>query len=71
MMYHDIIKTCLYCLNPSGLTNRTEDMFQHLITPSTAINMVAFRVFGLFPGCVTLRGAYEVCYLTCPSYQAW
>ena len=35
-------------------------MFQHLVAPSTAVNMVVFRAFGLFYGCVTLRGDFEV-----------
>ena len=35
-------------------------MFQHLVAPSTAVNMIAFRAFGLFYGCVTLRGDFEV-----------
>ncbi|CAN0180945.1 unnamed protein product, partial [Ectocarpus fasciculatus] len=37
----------------------TEEMFQHLVEPSTAVNMVAFRAFGLLKGCVTLRGDFK------------
>lgn len=35
-------------------------MFQNLVAPATAVNMVVFRAFGLFPGCVSLRGEFEV-----------
>lgn len=35
-------------------------MFQHLVAPSTAVNMIVFRAFGLLYGCVTLRGDFEV-----------
>ncbi|CAN0581604.1 unnamed protein product, partial [Ectocarpus sp. 12 AP-2014] len=38
----------------------TEEMFQHLLEPATAVNMVVFRAFGLLTGCVTLRGDFEV-----------
>lgn len=35
-------------------------MFQHLVEPATAVNMVVFRAFGLLKGCVTLRGDFKV-----------
>eukprot|EP00903_Cladosiphon_okamuranus_P009275 g8850.t1 len=38
---------------------RTEEMFQHLLEPATAVNMIVFRAFGIFRGCVTLRGEFE------------
>eukprot|EP00904_Undaria_pinnatifida_P001096 jgi/Undpi1/10988/HiC_scaffold_30.g13289.m1 len=38
---------------------RTEEMFQHLVAPATAVNMIVFRAFGLLYGCVTLRGDFE------------
>ena len=35
-------------------------MFQHLLEPATAVNMIVFRAFGILKGCVTLRGEFEV-----------
>lgn len=35
-------------------------MFQHLVEPATAVNMIVFRAFGILRGCVTLRGEFEV-----------
>lgn len=40
--------------------SRTKELFQHLVEPATAVNMVVFRAFGLLKGCVTLRGDFEV-----------
>ncbi|CAM9731826.1 unnamed protein product [Scytosiphon promiscuus] len=38
---------------------RTEEMFQHLVEPATAVNMIVFRALGLLRLCVTLRGDFE------------
>lgn len=35
-------------------------MFQHLVEPATAVNMIVFRALGLLKGCVTLCGDFEV-----------
>lgn len=40
--------------------SRTDAMFQHLLQPATAVNMIVFRAFGIVRGCVTLRGEFEV-----------
>ncbi|CAN0118158.1 unnamed protein product, partial [Ectocarpus sp. 13 AM-2016] len=42
-----------------SLFSRTEEMFQHLLEPATAVNMIVFRAFGLLTGCVTLRGDFK------------
>lgn len=47
------------CLQTYRLS-RTEEMFQHLVKPDTAVNMIVFRACGLLTGCVTLRGEFEV-----------
>lgn len=48
--------------------SRTDEMFQHLLEPATAVNMIVFRAFGLFRGCVTLRGEFEV-RVVCGGYM--
>lgn len=40
--------------------SRTDEMFQHLLEPKTAVNMIVFKAFGILKGCVTLRGEFEV-----------
>ncbi|CAM9133964.1 unnamed protein product, partial [Hapterophycus canaliculatus] len=42
-----------------SLFSRTEEMFQHLVEPATAVNMIVFRALGLVKVCVTLRGDFE------------
>ena len=42
------------------VSNRTDEMFQHLLEPATAVNMIVFKAFGILKGCVTLRGDFEV-----------
>lgn len=43
-----------------GNVRRTDNLFQHLLAPATAVNVVAFRLLGLLPGSVVLQGKYEV-----------
>lgn len=38
---------------------KTRGLFQHIFSPNTAINMVCFRLLGVFKGCASLRGKIE------------
>mmetsp|Transcript_1438 Transcript_1438/g.3443 ORF Transcript_1438/g.3443 Transcript_1438/m.3443 type:complete len:239 (-) Transcript_1438:246-962(-) len=45
--------------NPIGrLLFETTDTLQHLLPGKVAVNMLYFRLLGVFPGCVVLRGDY-------------
>ena len=38
---------------------RTEALFQHVLSPDVAVNVIRFRLFGLIPGQAVLRGAWR------------
>jgi hypothetical protein len=38
---------------------RTRGLFQHIVTPDTAVNIVSFRLFGLFDGAAVLTGTVK------------
>jgi len=39
---------------------RTDALFQHVLKPDVAVNVVHFRLFGLLPGAAVLRGRWSV-----------
>lgn len=38
---------------------RTEALFQHVLSPDVAVNVIRFRLFGLIPGQAVLLGAWR------------
>jgi len=38
---------------------QTTNLFQHILKPNLVVNMVQFKIFGLLPGCTTLKGTFQ------------